>query len=298
MRPDAAITPGETLLFLDEIQAAPSAITALRYFLEQMPELHLAAAGSRLELGLSDLPRAMPVGRIEYLHLGPMQFEEFLRAAGHERLVGLLGGLAPGEEVPDPIHAKLLDLLCMARVASRVRHSSANGVPLGAEANDRIFKLLFLDTGLVTTATGLSILDFEQAADLLLVNSGAICEQAVGQHLLHSAPPYQEPELFFWVREKANAAAEVDYVVGEGAHVVPVEVKAGKTGTLKSLHLFLREKRRSLGVRLSSGPPSLLRAETSLADGKNFPFRLLSLPLYLVGQVRRLIRETLAGTTT
>ncbi|MBI5488088.1 MAG: ATP-binding protein [Deltaproteobacteria bacterium] len=383
LRLDTAIRPGETLLFLDEIQAAPSTIAALRYFLEQMPELHVAAAGSLLEMVLSDLPRAMPVGRIEYLHLGPMQFEEFLRAAGHERLVGFLGGLAPGEEVPEAIHAKLLDLfrtfvvvggmpeavaaylvrnnfreaeevkhsilstykedfgkyagrvphtrlhslfgripaligrgfkyahvdraeparalaraldlLCMARVASRVRHSSANGVPLGAEANDRIFKLLFLDAGLVTTATGLTILDFEQAADILLVNSGATCEQAVGQHLLHSAPPYHEPELFFWVREKANAAAEVDYLVAEGAHVVPVEVKAGKTGTLKSLHLFLREKRRSLGVRLNSGPPSLLRAETALADGKKVPFRLLSLPLYMVGQVRRLIRETLAG---
>jgi len=381
LRFNAAINPGKTLLFLDEIQAAPDVITALRYFHEELPDLHVVAAGSLLEFALSEFPHSIPVGRIEYLHLGPMQFEEFLLASGQERLAGFVARFTPSDDLPEMIHhqlldifrvfliiggmpeavaaylrrnsfqeaeevkhavlstfkddfgkysrrvpharlqtlfarlpalvgsrfkyvhvdrgeparavARALDLLCMARVAHRVRHSSANGVPLGAEAKDRVFKMLFLDAGLVSTALGLTLLELERVKELLLVNAGAVCEQVVGQHLLHSLPFYQDPELFYWTREKANSSAEVDYLIAEGQNVVPLEVKAGKTGTLKSLHSFLREKQRTLGVRLNSDFPSLLNARTVLADGRNVPFRLLSLPLYMVGQVRRLIRESI-----
>jgi len=187
--------------------------------------------------------------------------------------------------------AKALDLLCLARVAYRVRHSSAGGVPLGAQAKDSNFKVLFLDVGLMNSALGLSLLDYERAGDALLVHSGAVCEQVVGRHLLHSTPFYQAPELYFWSRERDGSAAEVDYLLADGAAVVPIEVKAGRTGWLKSLHVFLREKNRAFGIRLNSDVPSLLEAETALPDGKNVPFKLLSLPLYLVGQVRRLAQE-------
>ena len=123
------------------------------------------------------------------------------------------------------------------------------------------------------------------------VNAGAICEQLIGQHLLFSQPPYYEPELYYWLREKKNSAAEVDYVIAEGALIVPVEVKAGKSGTLKSLHLFLREKKRSFGVRFNSDRPSVLESQTALPGDANIAYRLLSLPLYLVGQLRRLIHQ-------
>ena len=377
---DLPIVPGRTLLFLDEIQAAPEIISVLRYFHEQAPELHVVAAGSLLEFALADLRSSMPVGRIEYLHLGPMQFEEFLHAADQTRLVEFLAGYHPGDDLPGPIHQRLmqlfrtflviggmpeavfawqrrrrfqdaeeikhsilgtfrddfgkyagrvphdriravftrlpalvgadfkyvhvsredparaisraLDLLCMARIAHRVRHSASNGVPLGAEVKETAFKVLFLDVGLVCTALGLTVLDLERAEDLMLVNSGALCEQIVGQHLLYSQPLFQEPDLFFWTRQKKGSSAEVDYVISEGQEIVPVEVKAGKTGRLKSLHSFLREKGRPLGVRLNSDHPSLLEARTSLSDGRsNVPFTLLSLPLYMVGQTRRLVHE-------
>lgn len=373
---NTAIKPGKTLLFLDEIQATPEVLPTLRYFYELMPELHVLAAGSLLEFALSEALYSMPVGRIEYLYLGPMQFEEFLLAAGEERLVGFLNAYEPASQVPEPIHERLLglfriflvvggmpgaveayfsagsvreseavkqsilttlkddfskygervkrqrlhklfakipalvggkfkyshvdrgersdalahalDLLCMARLAYRVRQSSANGIPLAAEADDGAFKLLFLDTGLRSAALGLSLLDFEQADDILQVDKGAACEQAVGQHLLYSLPCYQEPELYYWTREKKNSSAEIDYLINEGTDIVPIEVKAGKTGTLKSLHLFLREKKRGFAVRFNSGQPSLLDATTSLPDGKNVPFKMLSLPLYMAGQARRL----------
>ena len=160
-------------------------------------------------------------------------------------------------------------------------------------ADDKKFKALFLDVGLMSSVAGLNLLDFEKAEDVMTVNAGAVCEQFVGQHLLYSLPCYRQPELYYWVREKKNSSAETDYVITEGTSLIPVEVKAGKSGTLKSLHLFLREKHQSLGVRFNIGLPSVLDTETALSDGLNIPYRLLSLPLCMVGQARRLIRERL-----
>ena len=137
----------------------------------------------------------------------------------------------------------------------------------------------------------MSVLDME--SDVMLVNSGAVCEQFVGQHLLYAGAPYAEPDLHCWMREKSQSSAEVDYVISVGGKVVPVEVKAGRTGSLKSLHVFLREKGRDFGLRFNTDIPSLLDAETSLADGKNRSFRLLSLPLYMAGQALRLCRESI-----
>jgi hypothetical protein len=188
---------------------------------------------------------------------------------------------------------RALDLLCLARVAHRVRHTAANGVPLGAEVDDRSFKVLFMDVGLLCRSCGLSVLDTEEAADPMRINSGAVAEQFVGQHLLHAGEPYAEPGLHCWMREKSQSSAEVDYVIPVGGKVVPVEVKAGRTGALKSLHVFLREKGRDFGLRFNTDGPSLLEAETSLADGGNRPFRLLSLPLYMAGQTLRLCEENL-----
>jgi len=374
------VVPGRALLFLDEIQARPDVLAALRYFYEEMPELHIVAAGSLLEIALEQPSFSVPVGRIEYLHLGPMQLGEFLRAAGRDQLADFLRTLTLGDEIPAPIHEQLLawlngflvvggmpdavrafvdgdsyreseavkhsilstfrddfgkygsrvdvgrlrkvferlphlvgdklkyvhidreersrdlsaalHLLNLARVAFRVRHTAANGVPLGAEADERRFKVLFLDVGLMATATGLTILDLETAADqLMMVHRGALCEQFIGQHLLYDQASWEEPQLFYWAREERSSAAEVDYVISVGQEIFPVEVKSGKTGKLKSLHLFLREKKRTLALRFNVMPPSILDAKTSLADGNNVPFRLVSLPLYLVGEAKRLLHD-------
>ena len=171
-------------------------------------------------------------------------------------------------------------------------HSAANAAPLAAEANERRSKVLFLDIGLVSTALGLSILDLE-AGDLVKAGEGRLCEQLVGQHLLYSAPSWEEPRLHHWAREKRGSSAEVDYVISQAGEVIPIEVKAGKTGTLKSLHLFLREKHRRLGLRICSQLPSVMDATTSLATGEEVPFTLLTLPLYMVGEIRRLCRQAL-----
>ncbi len=364
------IEPKTTLLFLDEIQAAPEIIPMLRYFYEERPELKIIAAGSLLEFILKDHSFSMPVGRIEYMYLGPMTFEEFLEARGetglkklieefhlkdsmplpfHQRLIDqirtycMTGGMPEAisaflenswegcesikknllstyeddfskyrhrvsdlrlrkvfQKIPrligeklkyvniDPLErakdlAQALDLLCMARVAYPVYHSSANGVPLGAEMNEKFFKLLFLDVGLVSSACGLNLLDLEREEDLSRVNQGRLMEQLIGQHLLYDHPPYQTPELYYWAREKKNASAEVDYVAQLGSKVIPIEIKSGKSGSLRSLHLFLKEKGLSLGVRFNSEPPSILKEKNMI---------LISLPFYLVGQWRRLCEES------
>jgi len=104
--------------------------------------------------------------------------------------------------------------------------------------------------------------------------------------------------LFYCAREARNANAEVDFVINRQQEILPVEVKAGKTGTLRSAFQFLREKRRRCAVRFHTGPPVLeeikLRGETETS------VQLLSLPLYLVGQLDRLLRETFGheGRTT
>ena len=83
LRLNQAIIPGQTLLFLDEIQECPEAIQALRYFKEAMPELHVIGAASLLEFVLNQEDFRMPVGRVQNLYLKPLSFQEFLLAIGN-----------------------------------------------------------------------------------------------------------------------------------------------------------------------------------------------------------------------
>jgi uncharacterized protein len=83
------IRAGQTLLVFDEVQQCPRALASLRYFYEQMPELHVAAAGSLLDFALENI--SFPVGRVQFLDLYPMTFSEYLRATGYESMAGLLG---------------------------------------------------------------------------------------------------------------------------------------------------------------------------------------------------------------
>ena len=378
------IIPGKTLLFLDEIQAAPAALAALRYLYEEVPDLHVLAAGSLLEFALEDAQFSMPVGRVEYLHLGPMQFEDFAGAMGQADLVGYLQQVSlediRAQRFPRPLHEKSLSLLrqywivgglpeavaryvqtgdfaevarvhhsivatyrddfnkysqgslkhrvqmvfdrlpmmvgrkfkyahvsrehraaeleaalqqlCMARVASRILHSSANGVPLGAESNPRVFKILYMDIGLMCSALNLNVLDLGKH-DLSMINDGVLAEQFIGQQLLYSGKYYETPALFYWVREAKSAAAEIDYLLTCGQQVVPVEIKAGTTGTLKSLHQFLKEKQYHFALRFNADVPSLWVDNKKLTDGSAIDYELLSLPMYLVGQAQRLMQDCL-----
>jgi predicted AAA+ superfamily ATPase len=98
------IVPGKTLLFLDEIQACPRAIMALRYFYEKLPELHVVAAGSLLEFAFDEI--SFPVGRVQYLHVRPMTFYEYLLAIGNQPMAELV--LMPQDDVPETAQQMVL----------------------------------------------------------------------------------------------------------------------------------------------------------------------------------------------
>ncbi len=97
------------------------------------------------------------------------------------------------------------------------------------------------------------------------------------------------------MRQKSSSNAEVDYLMTMGPTIIPVEVKAGKTGTLKSLHLFVNKKSRDFALRFNAAPPSLAEVQTSVAGAERTRFHLLSLPFYLMGQARRLCEAALEG---
>ena len=109
------VVAGQTLLFLDEIQAAPEALAALRYFYEEMPRLHVIAAGSLLEFTLAEAQFSMPVGRVEYMHLGPLQFEDFLGAMQEPALVSWLQTVSfadlRGTPMVRAVHDRYMELL-------------------------------------------------------------------------------------------------------------------------------------------------------------------------------------------
>jgi predicted AAA+ superfamily ATPase len=104
------IMAGKTLLFLDEVQDCPDAISALRYFYEQMPELHVIAAGSLLEFALEEIP-SFGVGRIDSMFMYPFSFSEFLCAMGHETWIRLIDKATPESPVSDAIHGKIVEQL-------------------------------------------------------------------------------------------------------------------------------------------------------------------------------------------
>lgn len=104
------IIPKETLLFLDEIQDCKEAIMALRFFKEDLPDLHVIAAGSLLEFVLDDIP-TFGVGRIHSMYMFPMTFDEFLMANGESVLLEARNQATSTSPLPEPLHYKLVQLL-------------------------------------------------------------------------------------------------------------------------------------------------------------------------------------------
>lgn len=332
------IIEGETLLFFDEIQACPKAISSLRFFYEKMPKQHLIAAGSLLEFALLDLP-SFGVGRVRSIFMHPFSFDEFLMAmeqdnllkaiqkgveqhslsdAVHQRIVGLfkkfllIGGMPEAvkkylasndlnecQKVLDDlvisiradfakyktrvpavnistvldsvieqngkkfIFSKVADtcshkqakeaieLLVMANVVIPIMHTSANGLPLGAEVNLKKQKFMFFDTGLTQRLLKLNLVDLVFSDDFDSINKGSLAEQFVGLELIKGVSPYQQESLFYWHREAKSSNAEVDYIIQQGDKIRALEVKSGIKGKMHSLRLFISEKQSDFGYRVS-----------------------------------------------
>ena len=107
---DISITPGNTLIILDEIQACSEALNSLKYFFEKANEYHVAAAGSLLGIKLNR-PRSFPVGKVNFLDLFPLSFSEFLEAMGKTKLRQYISNIDSLEPLSGPIHEQLIGLL-------------------------------------------------------------------------------------------------------------------------------------------------------------------------------------------
>ncbi|MDL1985435.1 MAG: ATP-binding protein [Deltaproteobacteria bacterium] len=175
---------------------------------------------------------------------------------------------------------KSLELLIKAHIIHRITATSGSGLPLHAHCNEKVFKILFLDVGLLQNSMGINKETY-MSDNLLAVYKGSVAEQYVGQQLLALKKPFEEPSLFYWQRETRGSAAEVDYLWQKGEQILPVEVKSGKTGTLKSLRLFLSEKKVSFGIRFSLHPLS-------------YTDSILSIPLYAIEAMPGLIDQVIS----
>jgi len=177
-----------------------------------------------------------------------------------------------------------VELLRLARVCHRVEHTAANGLPLGAETNAGLFKLILVDVGLASAHLGLSRLDLRDLNAVVWANKGGVAEQFVGQHLRCLSQTYEDPRLYYWQRTEGRQG-EIDYVIQQGSHVVPVEVKAGKAGAMKSLHAFMQSKQLPCALRLDINPPALQDLDLRTTTTDPVRYRLLSLPLYMVESI-------------
>lgn len=140
-------------------------------------------------------------------------------------------------------------------------------------------KLQVLDSGLLNYFAGIQK-EIINTVDLQSVYQGTLIEHLVGQELLVNQ--YQSlSSLYFWVRDKSSSSAEVDYIYPFEGKLIPIEVKSGKSGKLKSLHQYMEKAPHTLAIRLYAGEISM--EEVTTPGGK--VFKLLNLPYFLAAQI-------------
>ncbi len=365
------VIPGATLIFIDEVQNSSIAMSQLRYFYEEMPDLHVAAAGSLLEVKMKSEGFSFPVGRVEYCYMYPVTFEEYLAALGETEILHYIDSIRPDKKIPPEIHDTLMkkhheyllvggmpeavaqyaetkslididtvyesiltgfkdDVMKYATLAKTkyiqylVEHSSKYiGLPVKyenfggsgfrsremSEAFDvlekamvisRVYasatkqlpivnnlrkspKLLYLDTGLVNYQVGLRT-EIMNMQDINAVYHGQLSEQVAGQALMSQATR-KNINLSYWYREQKGSISEIDYLISSHDRLIPVEIKSGKSGTLRSLHNFIDESRNNFAVRIYSGSIGIEKIRTP----NKKQFILFSIPFYLLHRSEQLL---------
>ena len=107
---EVEIKPHNTLIIFDEVQECPKALNSLKYFCEEANTYHVAAAGSLLGIKTAH-EKGFPVGKVNFLHLYPLNFFEFLLALGHDKTRTFLENYSSYDPLPLPLHEKLIQLL-------------------------------------------------------------------------------------------------------------------------------------------------------------------------------------------
>jgi len=182
-----------------------------------------------------------------------------------------------------------IEKLVLSRIIHSVKHTNARKVPLTEYVKDDVFKTVFMDIGFVNQ---LNQIELTGLNNLIIASEGMLAEQFVAQELLCIQPAWLNPELFYWSREEKNSNAEIDYIFQYKNNIYPVEVKAGKTGTLKSMQMYLFEKKLQKGIRFNMDLPSMgnFHSKVNVTGPDNeITWTLLSLPLYMVSELKRLI---------
>ena len=151
-----------------------------------------------------------------------------------------------------------LNLLILAGLCIPVVRSAANGVPIGAESDNSFRKILLLDSGLMMRLLNMVHGDVSQITSAILmgdevdlINKGPMGELIAGLEMTRYKSPNIRHELYYWQRAAKNSQAEIDYVSELNMRILPIEVKAGTQGGMKSLWLFMREKNLTHAVRCS-----------------------------------------------
>jgi uncharacterized protein len=181
-----------------------------------------------------------------------------------------------------------VEMLIKARICNPVYGSDCSGIPLKATENREVYKLMFLDVGLVNHITGLDINSLNSIDADSLINKGRIAEQFVSQHLINSEDMTRPSDLNYWLRENKKGNAEVDFVEEISGKIIPVEVKSGKSGSLKSLHQFIALKKNikySVRFDLNKYSSQTVRHNV-ITEGKvetEVEFVLESYPVYAAG---------------
>lgn len=145
-----------------------------------------------------------------------------------------------------------LDLLVKAGLVYPVVHTAANGIPLGAEVNERYQRMVLFDTGIMLRMLGLELSEMFSDDKETVVNKGSMAEVFVACELAKASSCYEPVQLFCWHREKKDSQAEVDFVIQKGYDIIPVEVKSGTRGSMQSLRVFMKEKHPPYGIRTSA----------------------------------------------
>ena len=369
-----SLDPEKTLLFFDEAQEHPAIIPFLRYCFEKTPEFRVILTGSLLEFVLNAPNFSFPVGRVEFLFMGPMTFTEYLYGINqtaladnikgidfkhpitpahhqlyleHLRTYTVVGGMPEAvkvyrdtqswlevarvkasiletyradfgkyykktnsaviqqmfEKIPLSLAQKTIfskltegtrtetskkafEALSLALVVSPCYHSSGNGIPLASEQKSNHFKTFFLDVGLSLSALGLNI--DSVTFDLNNIAKGAIAEQLIAQHLLDDRELFQKPQLHYWQRQKQGTNAEIDFLSTYQNHIVPIEVKSGAVGSMKSLQVFikLKQEKPHYAIRFLGNLPE---HELITEKETGHHYQLISLPHYMVEYWRKFI---------
>ncbi|MGN1246512.1 MAG: ATP-binding protein [Muribaculaceae bacterium] len=183
---------------------------------------------------------------------------------------------------------KALALLCDAGIIKEVSHTAANGVPLGAEVNRKFKKYIYLDSGLLLRILDLQLGGSTELLKLImigsdedLVNKGSLTEMIVGCEMLKYSSRRVQHDLFYWEAIDNGATSEVDYITSVNAAILPIEVKSGTSGKMKSLRLFMKKKGITDATRLSL--ENFGKIEYTESDGMSR--RIHILPLYAVANL-------------